>query len=229
MDFRAYAAFVGISILASLFSNAIFGGNIGTVSRLNKLSFTPQNPAFSIWGIIYTLLILFCAFVAIQGENSGISARGCMAVACTLLLTAIWVPLFSANTRVSLIVASFVLWSSFGCGLWVLFNEKLWTNGSIAKIIAVDTSLSLFTGWLAVASVIGTAISFKTFDIVATKSVVLFAAASLSAVSIYLKNPVLPLGLLWATIWIEKSIHIWISLVTLILTSLASVVLLFLK
>ena len=227
MDFRINAAIVGVSILASLLSNAIFGSNIGEVSRLNKLSFTPQNPAFSIWGIIYTLLIVFCAFVAIQGENSGISARGCMALTCTLLLTAAWVPLFSANTKISLGTASLVLWGSFGCGMWILFNEKLWTKGSVAKIIAVDTSLSLFTGWLGVASVIGTAIFFKTFDLVATRAVVLVAAASLSIMSLYLKNPVLPIGLLWATIWMEKSADIWISLSTLTITSIVSLLLTF--
>lgn len=221
---RIHAVLIGFSILTSLLSNAFFGSNIGEVSSLNRLSFTPRNPAFSIWGVIYTLLVVFCVFVAFT-EDPGISSRGSLAVVCTLLLTAMWVPVFSYNTKYSLLAASVVLWLSFACGMWVLIHENLWTFENWAKTIAVDASLSLFTSWLGVASVIGTGIALQSVGVEVTNAVVLVAASSLSIVSIYLKNPVLPIGLLWGVIWMEKSIHIWASSVVLALTSILSLIL----
>ena len=48
-----------LSFVAALGTNGFAGGSIGTISRKYDNNIVPDGWAFSIWGIIYTLLLGF--------------------------------------------------------------------------------------------------------------------------------------------------------------------------
>ena len=48
-----------VSFVAALGTNGFAGGSIGTISRKYSNDIVPDGWAFSIWGIIYTLLLGF--------------------------------------------------------------------------------------------------------------------------------------------------------------------------
>ena len=48
-----------LSFVAALGTNGLAGGSIGTISRKYDNNIVPDGWAFSIWGIIYTLLLGF--------------------------------------------------------------------------------------------------------------------------------------------------------------------------
>jgi len=55
-----------VSFVAVIIANAAVGSKIGAVSDDNEVLITPGGWAFSIWGIIYTLLSCFCIWQCIH-------------------------------------------------------------------------------------------------------------------------------------------------------------------
>jgi hypothetical protein len=62
LEERPSAVLRGVNVLsfvAALGTNGFAGGSIGTISRKYENDIVPDGWAFSIWGIIYTLLLGF--------------------------------------------------------------------------------------------------------------------------------------------------------------------------
>ena len=192
---------IGGGILASLASNALFGRSIGAVSGDRSLDITPRSPAFGIWGVIYTLLVICVVYIA---RGRALPSRGfAYALGASLVLSAIWVPAFVRNTPGSLLAASLTLWFALAAAL-VAVHLAGPLPSDAAQAVAVQGSAGLYAGWLCCAAVLGTGIAMKAQNI-SLPSWSLFALAlGVSLLSVITRNPVLAVPAIWAIAWQNK-------------------------
>ena len=183
----------GVAI--SLASNAVFGGGIGGVSRERDVRQTPKDGAFAIWGVIYLWLAVGAAYAWRERPNS----QACNLLGASLLLTAVWVPLFVRNTVPSLAAAALVLLASLGCAIAAVALSGPFDRGDLPKSLLFDGALSLYGGWLCCAAFLGVGIAAKAWSGKEAPEWGLYALSTcVSVASILLRAPVLPLPAMWA-------------------------------
>lgn len=196
------APVLGFGVLASIVSSALsasYGSNsIGSVSNEHRIDATPRRQAFSIWGLIYLLLICNVIYTI----NNPLDARSTISLVIAELLTAVWVPLFIANTTWSLAAAAVVLVMAAASSVLSVvyigpFRMKPWTDA-----IFLHTAVALFAGWLCCAALLGTAISLKTAFGVNLPKWSLFSVLLVSlGLAMVSKNPVIVAPCVWALAW----------------------------
>ena len=235
-------------ICFSLLFNFLFGRGIGDVSNRYRLSSSPSNQAFGIWGLIYTSLIVSSIYQVVQlssstgssqeqtnmtnttsqGEDTNISNFNAIkySTGASLILAGIWVPLFTRDTSTSQWISSFVLLASVLPILISLSTPIVERKKMEYLFVAVPSSL--YAGWLIVATSLSFGISMKRsfqYDLsISTLGVIGWVVSLLSYV---LKNPILPLPLAWAILFVDGSFSNSIafsSLLSLSTTSLLNVV-----
>lgn len=191
---------VASSLLASGLSSAVSTTSIGVVSADRRLAITPRGGAFRIWFPIYLLLISSVVYAA-QNETQQLTPA--VLIAAAELLSALWVPLFLANTRASLLAAAATLVAAAAAAVMAVFRVQ--PAFSLAapwgKTLCVDVSFALFAGWLCCAAVLGIGIAVQSYGVVTPRWVLLLLAAGVAALAIASRNPVLPLPCLWALAW----------------------------
>lgn len=191
---RISVGFLSLSVCVSLISNFAFGSNIGAVSRERDTSLTPSNLAFSIWGVIYSWIVVAIAYQV--WYPLPVSPNVCMGI--SFLLSALWVPTFSSNTRLGILSSSVILVSAFSFALAAVLLSQGW-KPPILRTLCVDAAFSLYTGWLLVASTLAVLISLKELGTQTFYLSYLFVPSLIAmGVAVPTKNPVLLLPLLWA-------------------------------
>jgi len=233
-------------ICFSLLFNFLFGRGIGEVSNRYRLSSSPSNQAFGIWGLIYTSLIVSSIYQVVQLTSTGgvqnqtiitntsqeektdISTFNAMkySTGASLILAGIWVPLFTRDTSASQWISSFVLLASV---LPILISLSIpIAERKRMEYLFVAVPSSLYAGWLIVATSLSFGISMKrSFQYDLSISTLGILGWIVSLLSYLLKNPILPLPLAWAILFVDGSLSNSIafsSLLTLTTTSLLNVV-----
>jgi len=145
-----------IFLLLSLFVNflanylPINGLSSGQVSDLYQNPFTPAGFTFSIWGVIYTLLIIFIIyqFVGKGRINQEFSTGPYFIIAS--LANAGW--LFLWHNR--LIPLSMLVILILPLSLFQIFKRlDQYENYSLGEYIALKLPFSIYTAWVTVASI----------------------------------------------------------------------------
>lgn len=154
---------LGLSILG----NWLYGGMIGDVSCRYRLSYSPKNGAFGIWGVIYPYMIasILFQFLYSYDSNSFYVARFWSNLLLFVAWTAsgAWTFFFgvadSPNPEVGLGFAAFFLLLAAITALSAVFVEQGFrADASWTRILTVSIPFSLYAGWLIVAASINVGI-----------------------------------------------------------------------
>lgn len=220
--------FLVFTIIFNYLSNTgIFNGKtIANVSDQYHNLFTPAGYAFSIWGVIYLLLIGFVYYTGrslfnpSKNESDGFVEKigwwfviSCLAN-CAWILTWLY-----GYTGLSVIVLSIAFIS-----LLIILMEALKYNSTITQKWFINFPFQIYAGWVSVALIAAVAawltkIKWSAFDISEEKwtIVMIVIATIIHVVMIFKKNaPIFALVAVWALIAIavankEVSQYIYIS------------------
>lgn len=183
-------------VVVSLASNAAFGRRIGAISDQRALGITPRRGAFSIWGLIYPLLVVSAVSMRSRPAPPGVAA----ALGASLALSAAWVPLFAANTPPSLVGAALALCGALGAAVAAVAFAGGPSLEAPAKI-AVQAPAALYAGWLCCAAVLSIGIALKAYALALPDWSLLALALGVTLLTVATRNPVLALPALWAIAW----------------------------
>ncbi|MBZ0283713.1 MAG: tryptophan-rich sensory protein [Anaerolineae bacterium] len=122
------------------------------VANSLPILFVPANYVFSIWGLIYTLLIAFVVYQALPSQRTNPALRKIgwwFAVSCVANFT--WLILFQYNlfplsmvAMIVLLVSLIVMYTRLGIGQVAVSTRERWL---------VHLPFSVYLGWITVATV----------------------------------------------------------------------------
>lgn len=153
---------------AQLYVNGVISRRIGPMSRQHETLITPAPYAFSIWGVIYTLLALFvvvdcgCPSLSIFAAAKHASLlRAAFALACVMNIA--WVALFSngyinASTGVLL-----VLWLALFTLYVHILADRRARGFSFARFIVGELPIVMYFAWTCAATLIAIAVSLQEY------------------------------------------------------------------
>lgn len=189
-----------VGLVVVLVANRAFGARIGAVSRAYDTPFTPSNPAFSIWVLIYALLVVvavaqFCD-ASIARDLSGWYVAQCVA-------TIVWLLAF-VRQRIRTAAVALVITTAL-VGVCYARTQR-WRGIALERWPRAVTSVafSIFWGWTVAAGVIGlaTTVSSRRPSLVRFRAVVWMTVwVAILAVQTVALDPVLSLPLAWAAAW----------------------------
>ena len=202
-----------IAFVACVAVNGFAGGSVGTISHKYPTKIVPDGWAFSIWGIIYTLLI---GFVGYQFQTSTPSSSAIVNRVGGLFLlsnafNAAWILTWIGGTPATVLVSSALLFGLVGTNLAILSRGGAWQSEpprQWADTLLFDIPFSIYTGWVTVASIVNVGAAGVAYgwadQFLLTSSqwaAVMIAIAGVinAAVLVRRKDPVYPLVYVWAT------------------------------
>ena len=130
----------------------IGGRTSAEVSNTYTTFFTPANYAFSIWGVIYLLLLGFALYQALPAQRENVHARkigGLYLLTCALNCT--WITVFQSN----LIPLSFALIVAFLVTLIAIYRRLDVGRAPVSRSDRwlIQLPFSVYLGWLSVATI----------------------------------------------------------------------------
>ena len=242
---------LGLGLGLSILANWLYGGMIGDVSCRYRLSYSPRNGAFSIWGVVYPWMFVsvFCQFLYSFDSNSFYVARfwSNLLLFVAWTASAAWTFFFgngdSPNPEVGLGFATFFLLLAAITALSAVFVEQGFrADASWTRILTVSIPFSLYAGWLIVAASINVGI-FVTISLNSTDatalckrdipdprgwvdaSLPLVLAVVVSIISIAQFDFILVLPIIWAVIFMKKRTIEYIAIAFGCLSLVVSIVL----
>lgn len=216
----AFVITVAVNGLAS--TGAFSEYSVGDVSSMNPTLITPAGSAFSIWGIIYSLEAFFVLYAWLgwtpsSKEEDAILLHGVgLWFPATCLFNVLWIVTFVQGSDLA-------NWFStlFICG--ILFSLcKMYTGaycwqrkhpGGLIQTVALDIHISMYAGWVTVATIVNFAVAFKSTGwrggafSESTWSVIMQCVALLldSYIVISRRDCVWGFVLTWASYWISDA------------------------
>lgn len=163
LNLSAILAAFGINVLANV---APFNGlTIGEISNtlFREVLITPANYAFAIWGVIYLGLITFGVYQILpaQRQNRALHRMGYLLVLASLAQIA-WVFLFqyrqfalSLVAMLGILLPLIGVYLRLGIGCERVSRQQKWF---------VHTPLSIYLGWISVATIVNVAIALYDLD-----------------------------------------------------------------
>lgn len=163
-------AFIATLALNGISSSGVISSQgVGEISRKYPTKITPAGGAFGIWGIIY---MVECFFIGYQffwprnpkAESTFLHDVGlwyASACACNSLWICTWVQGSDSTTVVANILIAGLLFSL--CKIYV--NTNCWgttRSGGVLMAVALDVHISMYAGWVTVATIVATTISLTT-------------------------------------------------------------------
>lgn len=144
---------LGATLVVNYLSNAlpINGQTAAEISNRLPILFVPANYVFSIWGVIYTLLIGFAVFHALpaQRENPLLRQIGYwFVVSCGANM--IWLLFFHYNQFALSMVAMIIL-----LAVLIVIYRTIRSHGALSNTarLWVQGAFSVYLGWITVATV----------------------------------------------------------------------------
>ena len=187
-----------IGLVVVLLANRALGSRIGAVSRAYDTPFTPANPAFSIWSVIYTLLGV-TAVAQFYDASIATDLGGWYIAQC--IMTVAWLIAFTRRriktAAVALVATTALVGVCYArAQRWRAIAHHTWPR------VSTTVALSIFWGWTIVASVIALATTAPKPIIERLRGVVWITVwAAVLAVQIRVIDPLLSLPFAWAAAW----------------------------
>lgn len=183
-----------IVFLGTIAANFFVINGIGSLKPIGNISdeyntlITPPDWAFSIWGLIYSGLLLFsiCQFIPQLKLNQQVKDIGWLFI-FSCIFNVGWLFTFSIGTKYSILGSVFII-----LGLLItlfLIQERVGffsKNSSLYKILFVDTPFSLYFGWIITASIVNIATSIRAFYVNANYNYTFYIVMLIVALIIYL-------------------------------------------
>lgn len=152
INFILFAAVVYVNTLAVTLP--INGKNTGELSDQYPNLFVPAGFTFSIWGVIYLLLLFFVVYQIWVSFNKKavqkLSIQSQVLFGITNVLNISWILAW----HYEMVTLSVLIMIAFLSTLIILFlnNEKIKTTNLIEKI-AIETPINVYLGWISVATI----------------------------------------------------------------------------
>jgi len=117
----------------------------------------PHNKAFAIWGIIYTMLIVFVVYQVLPA--SVVPSRNDQLIfgdigywfAANMVLNAVWLVIFTRDTKSSIIVSFINIVLLWVTGLVILFKSTA-CEVNLMEGIFLRGTFSIYMGWVTAAT-----------------------------------------------------------------------------
>lgn len=168
-----YAGVNLLSFAACIVANATRGREIGKVGDdlAPDLRIMPATWAFSIWGLIYSLLVGFCfwAFWPSNTSRSLLEALGFKFVAVNLFNIA-WVFLWTMDSTLGAFLSSLAIFGLLG-SLLSIYDGVCWAkhdtslghtepifNPTVPRLFLFDVAFSVYSGWVTLATILNVSI-----------------------------------------------------------------------
>lgn len=201
---------IGVNFL----SNTVpFGGNtMAEVSAKYPTFITPAGYAFSIWGLIYLLLLVFSIFQLRRGRESRFYNLIWPFYMLNVAANIAWLFAFQYNAiGISVVIMLILLYSLIRIfGLFYRFKSKLGTT----RRFFFQVPFSLYFGWVSVATIVNIAVFLYSLDVAVFMNhqhlfaiaMVIVAAVLGLAILLSRYDYVFTLAVTWAlvAIWIEQ-------------------------
>jgi hypothetical protein len=168
----ALLIFNTLSYVVTLYLNYLYGAGVGERKSVGEISnqydtlITPAGYAFSIWGLIYLLLLGFIIFQWIsffRNQNHKSLLPSSIWFGLSNIFNALWIVVWTSEM---LVVSVLVIFALLLCLLILVMKLKLETWDAPLDIIAfVWWPICIYTGWIVVASVVNTSVLFFSFDL----------------------------------------------------------------
>lgn len=145
--FMIIAAMVGTGLLGGTNVRELQGGALDADATV----LAPGRPAFSIWSVIYVLMVGYAIWQALPGQRGRARQRYAgWWVALTAVLNGVWLLAAQFTTLVLTVVAIVVLLAALGLTVRVLSVHR---TESFADRLLLDGTVGLHLGWVALATV----------------------------------------------------------------------------
>lgn len=160
---------------------------IGNISNQYDTLLTPPGWTFSIWGIIYTGLLLFsiCQFIPQLGLGKQVKDIGIFFILSCVFNIA-WIFTFSVGTPVSILVSVFII---FGLLTSLIFIQErvgfFSSDSSVYKILFVDIPFSIYLGWVITASILNVSTTITAYGALQESGPVFYIIMLIVALIIY--------------------------------------------
>lgn len=156
-----------VLVLVAAIATAIFSGvsqalpiggmTSAQVSNMYNTFFTPANYAFSIWGVIYMLLLAYAVYQALPGQRQNASMRKIgwlFILSCVLNMT--WITLFQYN---QILIATGVIIAFLVTLIAIYLRlDAGRANAPLAERLLLHLPFSVYLGWLSVATIANIAV-----------------------------------------------------------------------
>lgn len=142
------------------------GEGVGGISAKYTTRITPAGYAFSIWGVIYTLLAIFSIWQLLPGQrafNTIIDEQIRWLFVASNCFNALWIAIFVQGTLAAVWISSVILFVLLGTLLAIMVRAELWQKprATYAEMVAVDIAFSIYAGWTTAASILNVALSLS--------------------------------------------------------------------
>lgn len=146
--------------------NRLFGSRIGVTSHRHDTLLTPSSFAFSIWGLIYSMMtltvIMDCLFPSLSFYSTSPYPRILRSLfAITCVANSLWLLVFTNDYVHTATVVLIVLWSC----LLILYGHIMlqWKRGFFTwnRYIGSELSIVLYFAWTSAAVLISIAVSMQ--------------------------------------------------------------------
>ena len=142
---------------------------VGTISRLHPTRITPASGAFAIWAYIYALQGYFIAYQFCwpkQDEATLLHGVGLWYISACVF-NSLWICIFVQGTDVSMWLSTVVIVGLLSSLCKIYLNTKCWgwaapRPGGVLQKLALDVHLSLYAGWVTVATIVNTTVALTT-------------------------------------------------------------------
>lgn len=153
-------SFAATATVNGLGGAGIIGRGVGQVSDENPTDLTPASFAFSIWGLIYFHLALFCVYSAVprlrhigneDGQYPLLTRRIGWLFVTSNVANAAWILTFVWGTELAIWISCCFITALEGCLIAIYIRADLWQTHreSVFEFWAVDIAFSMYLGWCA--------------------------------------------------------------------------------
>jgi translocator protein len=199
-------------------SNVVMPTSLDTINNEQSVGVAPAGWTFAIWGVIYSLLAVFAIYQCLPG--SWVKSRSDDFIfnqigwlwSINMILNAIWLPTFMSNSTVGFIFAQIIIIPMLATAL-IMGKRAVNNHLSVPEMIGFRLGVSIYSGWLSTATILGAAIMFKTWgwssangdDEVIPTVVMLWIAFVIYCVNTFLnRDPIFGGVYIWACFGIKS-------------------------
>ncbi len=211
MRFVLLIASIAMPAMAYLSQTGWLGPTNGEISNRYPTLLVAAGYAFAIWGLIFTLDLLFGIAAAVRRPEDATVRRVGPVVAAGFLLTGIWSPVFTLEL---FWLALAIIWLALGTMAWsaVQLARAPGRRGRLRSLATI--AVSLHAGWLSLAAFLNTAQVLVAHEVPGTVgwSMALYAAAAALLLGLNHRmggNPAFAAAALWGlgAVYVKQTSH----------------------
>ncbi|EZH65844.1 hypothetical protein DH09_13500 [Bacillaceae bacterium JMAK1] len=220
-----------ITLIIMIILNYSSATNVGDVANQDQPLIQPAGFAFSIWGVIYVLLLIWILRTFLSGRSTrGVYERVGILPSINFLLNGAWIIAFTQQWLVVSTIIIFLLLLTL-----VVMYLRI-THSRDAKFFD-RFPFSMYLGWITVASIANVFVTLVQNDVqtvlglnemVWSVTMLLIGAALAVGITLYFKDVIYPLVIVWSYVAIfAETPSTFIQVITVVSVIVILIILLF--